>query len=95
MPCYTLDGHNVVLIHVFKEYCALLFMKGALLPDPDALLIQQTENVQSARQIRFIDKHSVDDMKSVILEYIEAAKAVERSGLKVEFTKTVSWMAWV
>lgn len=84
--CYTLDGHNVVLIHGFKEYCALLFFKGALLKDPDGLLIQQTANVQSARQIRFT---SAKDIKPAVLKsYIQQAIEVEKAGLKVDLKKT-------
>src|SRR5580698_3161082 len=71
--CYTLDGKNVVLIHGFKEYCALLFFKGALLKDPNAILIQQTENVQSARQIRFTNVREIVGMKTILKDYIHAA----------------------
>ena len=84
-PCYTLDGSNVMLIHAFNDYCALLFHKGVLLPDPDALLIQQTENVQSARQLRFTSLTQINDMAPIIAATIDAAIAVEKSGARVVF----------
>ncbi len=87
-PCYTLGKSNVVLIHDFKEYCALLFFKGALLKDPNGILIQQTENVQAARQIRFSDPLKIMELKSVLKVYIHEAIKVEKSGLKVELKKT-------
>lgn len=87
-PCYTFHESNVVLIHSFKEYCAFLFMKGALLKDPEKILIQQTENVQSARQIRFTNTKEIKEKASVLKEYIDEAVEVERSGLKVNFKKT-------
>lgn len=83
-PCYALNGSNVFLIHGFKEYCALLFMKGALLGDPENILIQQTENVQAARQIRFTNLQQIIDMESVLKSYIQNAIDVEAAGLKVE-----------
>ena len=70
-PCYTLDGKNVVLMHGFKEYCALLFFKGALLKDPNGVLIQQTKNVQSARQIRFANVREIVKMKSIVKAYVK------------------------
>lgn len=82
--CYDLDGGNVVLIHGFKEYCALLFMKGALLKDPEGILVQQTKNVQSARQIRFSGLAEIATRKAAIKSYLADAIAVERSGAKVE-----------
>ncbi|PJZ58117.1 YdeI/OmpD-associated family protein [Leptospira barantonii] len=88
VPCYTFQENNVVLIHVFKEYCAYLFFKGALLKDPQGILVQQTKNVQSARQIRFTDVKEITKMKSVIKAYIQEAIAVEKSGLKVTLKKT-------
>ena len=86
--CYTSDGKNVVLIHGFKEYCALLFFKGALLKDPKGILIQQTENMQSARQIRFTNVREIVAMKSILKGYIQQAIEVEKAGLKVKLKKT-------
>ena len=86
--CYTSDGRNVVLIHGFKEYCALLFFKGALLNDPKGILIQQTERVQSARQIRFTNVREIVEMKPTLKAYIQAAIEVEKAGLKVKLKKT-------
>jgi uncharacterized protein YdeI (YjbR/CyaY-like superfamily) len=86
--CYTSDGRNVVLIHGFKEYCALLFFKGALMKDPKAILIQQTQNVQSARQIRFTNVREIVGMKPVLKAYIQEAIDVEKAGLKVKLKKT-------
>ncbi|HZG29256.1 MAG TPA: DUF1801 domain-containing protein [Ensifer sp.] len=83
VPCYTLDGKNVVLIHAFKEYCALLFHKGALMKDPDGVLIQQTENVQSARQIRFTSLEETQRMQNLVKSYVHEAIDVEKAGLKV------------
>jgi uncharacterized protein YdeI (YjbR/CyaY-like superfamily) len=82
--CYELDGHNVVLIHGFKDYCALLFIKGALLKDPQAILIQQSRNTQSARQIRFTSLADIRRHKANLQTYIAAAITVERSGAKVK-----------
>lgn len=87
-PCYTLQGKNVVLIHGFKAYCALLFHKGALLKDPEGILIQQTEDVQSARQIRFTDINQIKRQKSTIKTYIKEAIEIEKSGKKVVLKKT-------
>lgn len=87
-PCYTLDGKNVVLIHGFKEYCALLFHKGALLKDPKRILIQQTENVQSARQIRFTDISQIKSLESDIKLYILEAIEIEKAGMKVVLKQT-------
>lgn len=87
-PCYTLENSNIVLMHGFKEYCALLFMKGALLPDPNGILIQQTENVQAARQIRFTSVQQIIELEPVLQRYIEEAIAVEKAGLTVELKKT-------
>jgi uncharacterized protein YdeI (YjbR/CyaY-like superfamily) len=86
-PCYTLENSNIVLMHGFKEYCALLFMKGALLKDPNGILIQQTKNVQSARQIRFTAVKEIVKMKSILKAYIQEAIEVEKAGLKVDFQK--------
>jgi uncharacterized protein YdeI (YjbR/CyaY-like superfamily) len=87
-PCYIYEKSNIVLIHVFKEYCALLFMKGVLLKDPKGILIQQTENVQSGRQIRFTSLKEIVELEPVIKAYIFEAIEVEESGLKVELKKT-------
>jgi len=87
-PCYTLDGKNVVLMHGFKEYCALLFIKGALLKDAAGLLIQQTENVQAGRQIRFTNAQEIAALEKTITAYIHEAIVVESAGLKVELKKT-------
>ena len=87
-PCYTLEGNNIVLIHGFKEYCALLFHKGALLKDPKKILIQQTENVQAARQIRFKHVDQIVDMESILKSYIMEAIKVEKAGIKVPLKKT-------
>ncbi len=90
-PCYTFQENNIVLIHVFKEYCALLFMKGALLNDPIGILIQQTENVQAARQIRFTNVEEIDEMEHILKAYIHEAIEVEKAGLKVDFKKTTEF----
>src|SRR5262249_50340492 len=87
-PCYTFEKRNVVLIHGFKEYCALLFFKGVLLKDADAILIQQTENVQSARQIRFTSVRQIVEMQPILRAYIKEAIEVEKAGLEVSFKKT-------
>ncbi|PKA14920.1 YdeI/OmpD-associated family protein [Leptospira haakeii] len=87
-PCYTTQDNNIVLIHGFKEYCAFLFFKGALLKDPKGILIQQTKNVQSARQIRFTNLKEIDKLKTALKSYIKNAIEVEKSGLKVNFKKT-------
>jgi len=87
-PCYTHHGRNIVLIHGFKEYCALLFFKGALLNDIDEILIQQTENVQAARQIRFTDFKQIDELERTIKTYIFEAVEVEKAGLKIEMKPT-------
>lgn len=90
-PCYTLNSSNIVLIHGFKEYCALLFHKGALLNDEQNLLIQQTENVQAARQLRFTSYDQIHDMQDDIKAYIKDAIRVEQAGLKVEMKKTAEY----
>lgn len=87
-PCYTYEKNNVVLIHGFKEYCALLFMQGALLKDSKKILIQQTENVQSARQLRFKSLEEVLKNKTTIKSYIKEAIGISKLGLKVELKKT-------
>lgn len=87
-PCYVLNKSNIVLIHGFKDYCALLFHKGVLLKDEHKILIQQTANVQSARQIRFTNLKEITSLKKVIKEYVFEAIEVEKAGLKVEMKKT-------
>jgi uncharacterized protein YdeI (YjbR/CyaY-like superfamily) len=87
-PCYTFQKNNIVLIHAFKEYCAFLFFKGALLNDTNGILIQQTENVQAARQIRFTHIREIVDMKATLKAYIYEAIEVEKAGLKVELKET-------
>lgn len=87
-PCYTHDGKNIVLIHGFKNYCALLFHKGALLKDPHGMLVQQTENVQSARQLRFTGLDQIEERQLIIQSYIDEAIEIEKAGLQVEFKQT-------
>src|SRR5213592_3996981 len=88
VPCYTFQKRNIVLIHGFKEYCALLFFKGALLNDANGILIQQTENVQAARQIRFTNVREIVKLKPILKAYIYEAIEVEKAGLKVNLKKT-------
>jgi uncharacterized protein YdeI (YjbR/CyaY-like superfamily) len=90
-PCYTFENTNIVLIHVFKEYCALLFFKGALLKDTEGILIQQTKNVQAARQIRFTSAQEITKIKSILKTYIYQAIAVEKAGLKVKLKKATEF----
>ncbi len=90
-PCYTFQDANILLIHDFKDYCAILFMKGALLKDAKDILIQQTENVQSARQIRFTSLPQIIKMKTTIKAYIKEAIKVEKSGLNVDLKKTAEF----
>jgi uncharacterized protein YdeI (YjbR/CyaY-like superfamily) len=87
-PCYTYDGSNIVLLQGFKDYCALLFFKGTLLNDPEGILIQQTKNVQSARQIRFTNIREVGNTEKIVKAYIYEAIEVERAGLKVKLKRT-------
>ena len=87
-PCYVFENRNIVLIHGFKEYCAVLFFKGALLNDPEGVLIQQTENVQSARQIRFTSVREIVKMERILKTYIYEALEVERAGLQVKHKQT-------
>jgi uncharacterized protein YdeI (YjbR/CyaY-like superfamily) len=87
-PCYTLNDKNVVLMHGFKEYCALLFFKGALMKDPKGILIQQTPNVQVPRQIRFTNVKEIVKLKTAIKSYVQEAIKVENSGVKIELKKT-------
>ena len=90
-PCYTIEKTNIVLIHGFKNYCALLFMQGALLKDAKGILIQQTENVQSARQMRFTNIQEILKSKSTIKAYIKEAVKIDKAGLKVELKKTTEY----
>lgn len=91
VPCYTLGAQNIVLIHTFKTYCAFLFFKGALLNDPSGILIQQTKNVQAARQVRFTNICEVIDLEPVLKAYIHEAIEVEKAGLKVVFKATTEF----
>lgn len=90
-PCYTLGKSNIVLIHEFKEYCAFLFFKGALLKDTNGILIQQSENVQAARQIRFTNLKEIIDQKTILKTYIYQAIEIEKAGLKVELKETTDF----
>jgi len=90
-PCYTLNGSNIVLMHGFKDYCALLFHKGALLKDPKDILVQQTENVQSARQLRFKSAKEIEAQATTIKAYIFEATEVEKAGLEVKMKKTADY----
>jgi len=90
-PCYTFEKRNIVLIHGFKEYCALLFFKGALLNDANGILIQQTKNVQSARQARFTNLQEIVKMEKILKAYIYEAIEVEKAGLKVNYKKTTDF----
>ncbi|WP_169090455.1 YdeI/OmpD-associated family protein [Paenibacillus sp. PL91] len=91
-PCYTFDNKNIVLIHGFKDYCALLFHKGALLKDPHGILIQQTENVQAARQIRFTNVQDIDELQLILKSYIDEAIEVEKAGLQVNYKKNTEYI---
>jgi len=90
-PCYTFQNSNIVLIHGFKDYCALLFMKGALLKDEERILIQQTENVQASRQIRFTQLQDILKKEAILKAYIQEAIIVEKAGLKVELKRTTEF----
>jgi uncharacterized protein YdeI (YjbR/CyaY-like superfamily) len=91
-PCYTFQKSNIVLIHGFKEYCALLFFTGALLKDANGILIQQTENVQAGRQIRFTNVREIVEMEPILKGYIKEAIEVEKAGLKVNFKRTTEFI---
>lgn len=91
VPCYTVNGGNVVMIHGFKEYCALLFVKGALLKDPDGILVQQTVNVQAARQIRFKNLDEIKAKETAIKRYVMEAIEIEKSGAAVELKKSTDF----
>jgi uncharacterized protein YdeI (YjbR/CyaY-like superfamily) len=90
-PCYTFQKRNIVLLHGFKEYCALLFFKGVLLKDPKRILIQQTENVQAARQIRFTNVREIVRLKPVLKAFIHEAIEIEKVGVKVKLKKTADF----
>jgi len=92
VPCYTFQKSNIVLIHVFKEYCALLFFKGALLHDTNGILIQQTKNTQAGRQIRFTNVREIVEMEPILKAYIYEAIEVEKAGFKVNFKKTTEFI---
>ena len=91
VPCYMLEKRNIVLIHVFKEYCAVLFFKGALLNDANGILIQQTKNVQAARQMRYTSIQEIVDMEAILKAYIYESIEVEKAGLKVDLKKTTEF----
>jgi uncharacterized protein YdeI (YjbR/CyaY-like superfamily) len=91
VPCYTFQEKNILLIHVFKEYCALLFFKGSLLNDDEGILVQQTANVQAGRQIRFTNSREIVKLRRAIKAYIQEAIQIEKAGLKVEMKKTVEF----
>jgi len=88
VPCYTFQNSNIVLMHGFKDYCAILFVKGALLKDAEGILIQQTENVQAGRQVRFTAVREIVQLEPVLKAYVQEAIAVEKAGLKVSYKKT-------
>ncbi len=92
VPCYTFQKRNIVLIHIFKEYCALLFVKGVLLKDTSGILIQQTKNTQAARQIRFTDVRDIVEKETILKAYIHEAIEVEKAGLKVNLKKTAEFL---
>lgn len=91
VPCYTFDGKNIVLMHGFKEYCALLFVKGVLLKDPGGILVIQTKNVQSARQVRFTSVDQIEELEPILKAYIHEAIDVEKAGLQVDFKPTAKF----
>jgi uncharacterized protein YdeI (YjbR/CyaY-like superfamily) len=90
-PCYTFQNSNIVIVQGFKEYCALLFVKGALLSDSNGILITQTEHTQAARQIRFTNVREIAEMEPILKAYIHEAIEVEKAGLKVDFKKTTEF----
>jgi uncharacterized protein YdeI (YjbR/CyaY-like superfamily) len=92
VPCYTYENSNILLIHEFKEYCAILFVKGALLTDPNGILITQTENTQAARQIRFTNVREIDEMETILKAYVNEAIEVEKAGLKVNYKKSAEFI---
>ena len=92
VPCYTFQKKNIILVHGFKEYCAILFVKGALLQDANGILIQQTENVQAGRQIRFTNVQEIVEMEAILKVYIYEAIEVEKAGLEVDFKKNTEFI---
>ncbi len=92
VPCYTFQKRNIVLIHGFKEYCAILFFKGALLKDTFGILIQQTENVQASRQVRFTNIGEIVELKHILIGYINEAIEIEKAGLEVNFKKNTEFI---
>ena len=92
VPCYTFEKKNIVLIHTFKEYCAVLFFKGALLKDAKHVLIQQTKNVQATRQMRFTKVVEIDEMKSELKAFIKEALVIEKAGLKIDLIKPADFV---
>jgi uncharacterized protein YdeI (YjbR/CyaY-like superfamily) len=91
VPCYTFQKNNIALIHGFKEYCAILFVKGALLRDAHGILVQQTENVQAGRQVRFTNAGEIAAMEAVLKDYVREAVEVEKAGLEVNFKKNTEF----
>jgi uncharacterized protein YdeI (YjbR/CyaY-like superfamily) len=91
VPCYTVEKKNIVLMHGFKDYCALLFVKGALLQDSEGILIQQTENVQAGRQVRFTSVREIVGLEPILKAYVQEAIAVEQAGLKVDYKETTEF----
>jgi len=91
VPCYTFKNSNIVLIHEFKEYCAILFIKGALLKDANGILIQQTKEVQAARQVRFTNVREIDEVQDILKTYILEAIEAEKAGLKINYKKTTEF----
>ena len=90
-PCYTFENNNIVLMHGFKEYCALLFIKGSLMRDPHGILVQQTENVQAGRQLRFKSVQEIAAIESTLKDYVREAIEVEKAGLEVEFKRNAEY----
>jgi len=90
-PCYTFEESNILLIHEFKEYCAILFMKGVLLKDVEGILVQQTENVQAARQVRFTNLQEIVKLETILKAYIYEAIEVEQSGVQIAFKKATEF----
>lgn len=91
VPCYALEGKNIALMHGFKEYCAILFIKGSLMKDPEGILVAQTANVQAGRQVRFTDVHGIKKCAPLLKTYIGEAIEIERSGRKVPLKKTTEF----